>query len=230
MLEKQCFWLRELSQYKEISTLGPEGTSSQAAALYLSSLLSRTFDIKLYGSFELAANHTESNNKSILLVANAYRDIDLFYMTPDLQLAGSFFFAPPNYYICCRDKKVLLQKLAFKKRIRLSTHKAPSSQIPDILNSIKCDDLNIDPTKVEISFEESTAEAAVSVFNDESDLCLVNENAAKLYDLDIISPPMIIEMIWSIFCKSTSKQKISDIVKDSIENSLKLQEIECKEI
>lgn len=206
MLKEQFFGLQGLSDYEEISTLGPDGTSSQAAAVFLSTLLDRDLNINLFNSFELAGNYTESNHQSVLLVANAYRDIDLFYMTPNLKLAGSFFFTPPDYYICCRDKTLLKQKIELKKRILLSSHRAPSSRIPNLLDSISINGWNIDLSKIEISFEESTAKAALSVTNNESDLCLINESAAKLYELDIISLPMVIEMVWSVFCQNIVKQ------------------------
>jgi len=202
-----AFWLRSLESVNSIATLGPKGTSSEAAAEFLASLMGRNLEIKLFDSFEQACSHTEQYNHSVLLVANAYRDVDYFYMNPCINLAGSFHYSPPYYYICCESVEKACHRLKLKKRITIATHRAPSSRLHDMIESLKKSGWEFDLSRTEIVYTESTSEAAKAVKNGISDFCLINEYAADLYQLDVISNPLIIEMVWTVFVKTNPQSK-----------------------
>jgi len=207
MGRQHAFWLRSLEYVNSIATLGPKGTSSEAAAEYLASLMGRELEIRLFDSFEQACCHTEQNIDSVLLVANAYRDVDYFYMNPCINLAGSFHYSPPYYYMCCKSVEKAGHKLRLKKRITIATHRAPSSRIHDIIESLHKGGWQFDLSKTEIVYTEATSEAAKGVKSGEYDFCLVNEYAADLYQLDVISDPLIIEMVWTLFVKTNPLSK-----------------------
>ncbi len=99
------FWLRQTPKITCVATLGPEGSSSQYAAQYLSRLIGDPLEVLLFRTFEQASEHVESNESCLLLVANAYQRVDNFYMNERTLLLGSFFFAPPPpaYYLACKD-------------------------------------------------------------------------------------------------------------------------------
>ena len=202
-----AFWLRSLESVNSIATLGPKGTSSEAAAEFLASLMGRNLEITLFDSFEQACSHTEQNNHSVLLVANAYRDVDYFYMNPCINLAGSFHYSPPYYYICCESVEKVCHRLKLKKRITIATHRAPSSRLHDMIESLKQGGWEFDLSRTEIVYTESTSEAAKGVKNGINDFCLINEYAADLYQLDVISNPLIIEMVWTVFVKTNPQSK-----------------------
>ncbi|XCS12940.1 hypothetical protein GBG21_09305 [Aeribacillus pallidus] len=72
----------------EIATLGPSGTSSEASAQYLlSSLKNSHGKYSLFPTYEEAYENLVSGTSNILLVANAYKGIDKFYMSKDIQFA-----------------------------------------------------------------------------------------------------------------------------------------------
>lgn len=95
------FWLRQTPHITSIATLGPEGSSSQCAARYLSSLIGEQLEILLFSTFEQASEHVEYNDTCLLLVANAYQRVDNFYMNNQTLLLGSFFCSikPKRYRI-----------------------------------------------------------------------------------------------------------------------------------
>ncbi|PHM74331.1 hypothetical protein [Xenorhabdus kozodoii] len=53
------FWIRTPQKITSIATLGPEGTSSQSAAKYLTNLIGGPLDILLFDTFELASEYVE---------------------------------------------------------------------------------------------------------------------------------------------------------------------------
>jgi|GEM_PF-3975632 len=71
-----------------ISTLGPEGTSSEHASSYFLKLLNikDTSNIITRPSFEDACDDVVSGITDMFVVANAYSKIDAFYMNQDLSL------------------------------------------------------------------------------------------------------------------------------------------------
>lgn len=207
MEDKPIFWLRDYRVIHKIATLGPSGTSSESAAQYMQTLLGRKLDIHLFDSFELASRYTEDRSDCALLVANAYRDADYFYMNPKTSLLGSFFFRTPDYFICCKDKEELKNKLNLKKRISIVTHKAPSSRIKDLIISARNNGFNFDLNNIEIEYTDATSKGAEEVSRNAFDCCLTNKSAANKYLLDVVSLPLVIEMTWAVFIKTNNKIK-----------------------
>jgi bacilysin biosynthesis protein BacA len=173
----------------------------------MQTLLGRKLEIHLFDSFEVAARYSEKQNDCALLVANAYRDSDYFYMNPKTSLLGSFFFRTPDYFICCKDKMALKKKLNLKKRISIVTHKAPSSRIKDLIISAIENGFNFDLDNIEIEYTEATSKGAEEVSRNAFDCCLTNKVAANKYLLDIVSLPLVIEMTWAVFIKTNKTIK-----------------------
>ncbi len=71
----------DMNQYKAVATLGPLGTSSEQTAIYLSSKLLGLPAVSLFDTYESARDFSVSNDGSILLVANAYKSINEFYIS-----------------------------------------------------------------------------------------------------------------------------------------------------
>ena len=207
MITEHGFWLRNNESITCISTLGPVGSSSEAAALHMEILLGRKLKIHLFSSFELASAYTENHTDCALLVANAYRDSDYFYMNPKTTLMGSFFFSPPHYFICSRSKDELKRKLENKKRISIVTHNAPASRLNDVISSMQNNGYEFSEDKIEVHYTEATSKGAQDVSNGLYDCCLSNEIAAKHSNLEIISLPLIIEMTWVVFVKTNINLK-----------------------
>ncbi|OIJ21867.1 hypothetical protein BKP45_04010 [Anaerobacillus alkalidiazotrophicus] len=178
----------EQFSHVNIATLGPTGTSSEAAARYLLSFLKKSQGgYTLFPSFEEASNDLVNGNSNILLVANAYERIDELYMSQDLKFLFSFVFETPLYGITKRRG----EDLAKNRTLKIATHHAPLSLIPWFLKNI---DRNY-----EIVLVNSTSEAAIKVQTGEVDLSLTTANAAQEYGLEFISPTRTILMLWSIF-------------------------------
>ncbi len=199
MKRKAHFWLRDPKHLWKIATFGPSGSSSEAAAKYIQDILDRKLEIHLFDSFEQASTYTERHEGCALLVANAYRGSDYFYMNPKTTLLGSLYFRTPDYYICCKNKSILLKKLKQKERISIVTHRAPSSRLKDLNISSKDKGFKFNLDNIIIKYTESTSEGAASVYKNIFDCCLTNEISATKFMLNIVSPPLAIEMIWSVF-------------------------------
>ncbi|MCR6104994.1 hypothetical protein HXA34_01680 [Salipaludibacillus agaradhaerens] len=171
-----------------IATLGPTGTSSEAAAKYLLSFLTKSQGkYTLFPSFEEAYHDLVSGNANILLIANAYERIDKFYMSQDIKFLFSFVLETPLYGITKKKGEAIDND----KTLKIATHHAPSSLIPWFLKGMKGD--------YDILLVNSTSEAAMKLQKGEVDLSLTTANAAQEYGLEFISPTRTILMLWSIF-------------------------------
>lgn len=104
-----------------IGTLGPAGTSSEQAALYLWADRGRDTvpDIRLYDTYEQAGEALRERAVSHLVIANAYAGVHSFYMDPKLGFAGAFLFDTPHYGIAVAPGHTI------PKRARIATHPAP---------------------------------------------------------------------------------------------------------
>lgn len=177
----------------KIATLGPSGTSSEASGEYLLSLLKvEQGKCSLYPSYEEAYESLVSGISNLLLVANAYKGIDKFYMSKDIQFLFPFVFETPLYGVAKRP----CEKLDRSRSLIIATHHAPSSLLPWFLT-----DLDI---QYEVLLVNSTSEAAIKLHKGEVDLCLTTENAAQKYNVKFISPTRTILMLWSVFGKKST--------------------------
>jgi hypothetical protein len=188
-----------------IATLGPSGTSSEASTKYLLSLLNvEDGKYSLYSSYEEAYESLISGVSNLLLVANAYKDIDKFYMSKDIQFLFPYVFETPLYGVAKRP----FEELDRSRTLIVATHHAPSSLLPWFLTH-----LNIE---YKVLLVNSTSEAAVKLQKGEVDLCLTTENAAQKYNVSFISPTRTILMLWSVFGKkstllSLKKNKLEEL-------------------
>ena len=178
-----------------IATLGPRGTSSGFAAASLLKHIEkmggniRNSRINFFHSYEQATQEALTQERTILLVANAYAAVNEMYMNPTLMLAGAFILPTPPYGIVGRAGT------SMRSRVRIASHPAPIPLIHELL-----------PPSVdiqEIIEAASTSEAARLVAQKQVDCALTNEIAANQFQLRFISSKRAIRMLWSIFVPRT---------------------------
>ncbi|MGW2787761.1 prephenate dehydratase domain-containing protein [Streptomyces populi] len=170
-----------------IGTLGPAGTSSEQAALYLWADRSRDTvpDIRLYDTYEQAGEALREHAVSHLVIANAYAGVHSFYMDPKLRFAGAFLFDTPHYGIAVAPGHPI------PKRPRIATHPAPVALVGELLPE--------EYAVEEILYATSTSAAAAQARRRETDLALTTQPAAKANELEFISRTRPIRMLWSVF-------------------------------
>jgi bacilysin biosynthesis protein BacA len=171
-----------------IATLGPGGTSSDLSARYLLDNIGQTSDEPLlFDSYERAAETVLANEANLLVVANAYANVDRFYMDPALYFLCAYFFQTPEYGVAARKDFVHAEG----KTYRMVSHPAPLSLIPWFLANTGI--------SAEVSMAASTAAAAKAVRDGEVELCVTNGVARERYDLTFITRTRPIRMLWSVF-------------------------------
>jgi prephenate dehydratase len=175
-----------------IATLGPEGTSSEQAALHLwkERGLDGAPDIQLYGTYEDAGEALRNGKVSHLLVANAYAGVNSFYMDPGLSLEVAFVLDTPMYGIAVSPGHRI------PSRPRIATHPAPVPLIDELLPA--------QYTVSEVLFATSTSAAAEQASRRDTDLALTTEPAARAMKLEFISRTRTIRMLWSVFTLATA--------------------------
>ena len=109
------------SKTARIATLGPEGTSSQAAAQYVANFVGTVEAVQLFPSFEESAETVQKGNADLFVVAHAYSEISRFYMDPEFDLFGVFLHDTPSYGLAIRRG----QKVVWSEKPRIVTHPAP---------------------------------------------------------------------------------------------------------
>lgn len=185
----------ERSRDMTVATLGPPGTSSEASARYLLDWARRHLDsadaaVQLHTTYEHAAEAVLTDNATHLLVANAYGQISRFYMDPKLSIAAAYRFNTPDYGLAkARGTQV-------PTRIDVATHPSPIPLIEELL-----------PDGMEVSAVVpmlSTSAAAAAVAAGQMTVALTTDVAAKIYDLEFISPVRPIEMLWTAFTRTRS--------------------------
>ncbi|MFF1354033.1 prephenate dehydratase domain-containing protein [Streptomyces sp. NPDC058297] len=172
---------------KTIGTLGPAGTSSEQAALYLWADHGHGGppDIQLYETFEKAGEALREGVVSHVVIANAYASVHSFYMDPALRFAGAFLFDTPHYGIAVsRGRRI-------PKAARIATHPAPVPLVEELLPK--------EYEVAEIRLATSTSAAAGLARRGETDLALTTLPAAKANELEFISRTRPIRMLWSVF-------------------------------
>jgi prephenate dehydratase len=176
----------------QIGTLGPSGTSSEAAAAYFIQTHeknSKNYSITLLNSFQSVLHELIHGELSMALVPHAYNDINLFYINPKVALYRMFLFDTPGYGLARRRDRELSQYSC-----RVVSHPAPILLLDDLLAQIGLSDY-------EIEFVSSTSKAALEVYENKADLALTNMNAIKNYKLVCCALYGPIRMGWSVFIK-----------------------------
>lgn len=170
-----------------VVTLGPKGTSSEAAANALIAHLQAGpgCRVSLRPSYEQAGDDLQRGEADVCIVANAYASINAFYMDPGIRLAAVFVRDTPHYGIAMRSGG------AVPSAVRVATHPAPRPLVDELLPSA----LSVDETV----WSASTSAAASAVADGEADVALTTVPAAERYDLVFISRTRPITMVWSVF-------------------------------
>ncbi|MEU0531872.1 prephenate dehydratase domain-containing protein [Amycolatopsis tolypomycina] len=173
---------------KAVGTLGPAGTSSEQAARHVW----RTFaadgppEIRLFDTYEKAAEALRSGEVSHVVVASAYSGVNDYYMDTRLALCGAFIQDTPLYGLARRrDRKAL------PDWPRIATHPAPTALIAQLLPERF--------TGYEAIKVTSTSAAAIAVGDGVVDLALTTQPAVAAHDLEFISRTRTIRMLWSVF-------------------------------
>lgn len=170
-----------------VATLGPEGTSSEYAALAMASHIGRDARCMLFATYEEAAQAVIDRQAEYLVVANAYHNINHFYISDLLVVAGVFPRSTPPYGVAVARGSNLE-----KKRIVLASHPAPSHLIKRWFGPLQ------QPT---LLHADSTSIAAKLVVAGTTDACITTDPARRKNDLAFITDTFRIRMIWSIFVR-----------------------------
>lgn len=179
-----------------IATLGPAGTSSEAAAGFLRRYLAISWadhpdqapevPITLHERYEAAAQSVLDRASSLLVVANAYHGISAFYMEPRLAFAGAYCFDTPHYGIATRSGKLP------RGPVTVASHPAPIPLIAQLLQ-------DRDVAVRDIVHSSSTSAAAAAAADGSVDVALTTSPAAALWGLSFATRTRNIRMLWSIF-------------------------------
>jgi prephenate dehydratase len=179
-----------------IATLGPTGTSSEAAAAELGSRLRTALcarpHVTLHPSFESAAEAVCDGRADILLVANAYPLVADFYADDSLCLIGAFILATPPYGIAAAPN------MPIPFAVRVATHPGPAPLLRQLLSPA------FFPREVELV--PSTSVAASHVLTGQVHLALTNETSVRAAGLEFISSTRPIVMLWSLFARADEEE------------------------
>lgn len=177
-----------------VATLGPAGTSSEASGRHLldwatPNLGTTSASVQLHRSYEDAAQAVLSGAATHLLVANAYGHISRFYMDPNLAIAAAYLFNTPHYGLA------KMRGAQIPSRFDVATHPSPVPLIEELLPE--------GMAVSEVVHMSSTSAAAAAVAADNIAVALTTDVAAAIYDLEFISTTRPIEMLWTVFARTT---------------------------
>jgi hypothetical protein len=174
---------------RAVATLGPTGTSSESAATHL--WHHRADEhlpvIRLFPTYELAAEALRSGFASHLVVANAYSGINAFYMDPRLAITAAFLLDTPPYGLAAVTSQPV------PHQVRVATHPAPAPLVSELMPEWHTLDGMV--------FTDSTSVAAAKARLLETDLALTTLPAAIAHQLRFISRTRPIRMLWSVFAR-----------------------------
>jgi hypothetical protein len=175
---------------RAISTLGPNGTSSELAARHLWTVRGGAgpLAVVLCDTYETAADQLRSGAVSHLVVANAYSAINNFYMDPRLGLEAAFVLDTPPYGLAAAPTGP-----AIPRRVRVATHPAPALLVKELMPTAHA--------VADLVFTTSTSTAAAVAQRLETDLALTTLPAAVAHQLRFISRTRTIRMLWSVFTR-----------------------------
>ncbi|MEE3644781.1 MULTISPECIES: bacilysin biosynthesis protein BacA [unclassified Brenneria] len=183
-----------------IHTLGPNGTSSEAAAGFFTEWFEQRYPgsrvrLNLSDSYEHARSSMETDTPAVLIVANAYPEIHNFYMEPQLSLVATFVFDTPLYGLVSKGPLTT-------SKPTVATHPAPRLLIEELL-----------PQGLEIGsvvLALSTSAAAAAAAKGEVDMALTTEVAANIHGLHFISNTRPIRMLWSVFAHTRWSTRLAE--------------------
>ncbi len=172
---------------ESIATLGPEGTSSESAAVHLWAARGRggPSRVRLLDTYEEAAAELKAGRVSHLLVANAYSGINTFYMDREFSLALAFVYDTPPYGLATPCPG------SVPHAVSIATHPAAAPLVGELLPARHA--------VTTILYTDSTSVAAATARRAETDLALTTQPAALVHELEFISRTRPIRMLWSAF-------------------------------
>ncbi|ANP50045.1 prephenate dehydratase [Streptomyces griseochromogenes] len=177
-------------QPSAVGTLGPPGTSSEVAAkryaAQMSGLDGPTIDVQLFDTYEKAGEALQARDVTHVVVANAYKEINPFYMDPAVELAGVFVMDTPLYGIAMARGGGPVPDAP-----TVASHPSPEPIIAQLLPRRHA--------TYKVIHHDSTSAAARAVVEGTADLALTTVPAAQLHDLEFISGTRPIRMVWSVF-------------------------------
>ncbi len=178
-----------------VGTLGPSGSSSEAATQFLLGSFFEQYEanVTLYDSFEMCLDTLGTGDIDAAVVPHAYPKINLFYMNPNLELTYMFRMDTPMYGLAARHDYVFHEE-ALTNEIVLS-HPAPVS-LMDFYCAPK-----IKEKPIQYKLISSTSKAAQLVAEGHYNLALTNWNAIQTYNLTFVMTFEPIRMSWSMFTK-----------------------------
>lgn len=180
--------------YEKLIVLGPKKTSSYyCASEFKKQNLIDFKEIVLKDNFVDVYEFLSINKDSIALIPNAWKGINEFYINDHLEIIASFLCDTKPYSLAGYKKSID----DYNGKIKISTHPAPLQMIQNYI-----------PDKIdyEIVITDSTEKAADLVKTKEVDICLSNELAIKDNELNILSSPFTITMLWSVFKNKKYKE------------------------
>ncbi|PRC92329.1 bacilysin biosynthesis protein BacA [Solimicrobium silvestre] len=183
-----------LDAYNVIATLGPTGTSSENTALFFGTKMRSKPKIKLFDTYEDAEHFIFSSQHSLMLVANAYKRINEFYISDRTNPLLSFFFNTPPYGIATKTG-VDLTELNRERILHIASHHAPKHLIAKLLPNHQFNVLDA----------ASTSLAAKMVAKGEVDACLTTKIACEKEGLVLQSHEVDIQMLWTAFTKKVQQ-------------------------
>jgi hypothetical protein len=179
-----------------IATLGPAGTSSEhAARTFLGNVGNGDSRCELFESYEEAARTVESGKNDLLLVANAYGNINQFYISHTLCLTTFFVHDTPPYGLARRRDR---SPLGAEAPLVVATHPAPAHFLPWLMKTSGLEG------QTTVRLVSSTSEAARLVAEGCVDACVTNDDARSRHQLEFLSRTWPIQMLWSVFKNENS--------------------------
>ncbi|MFL6124152.1 hypothetical protein [Actinophytocola sp.] len=185
-----------------IGTLGPPGTSSeQAAGLWWRHLAGSSGSpprVRLYDTYEAGGVALRAGEVSHVVVANAYKAINEFYMDTVLAVSGVFVMDTPLYGLARRRGMA-----AVVKEPTIATHPSPVPLIRQLLPE--------GYAARAVTTVNSTSAAAMAVRDGAFDLALTTQNAAESCELEFISRTRPIRMVWSVFVADPEERLLRSV-------------------
>jgi bacilysin biosynthesis protein BacA len=181
-----------------VGTLGPNGTSSEQAAMHFlekTSVPKNKKNIILYDTFNEVLEALVKNKITLAIVPNAYDRVNEFYINPNTELVELFVHDTPPYGLVKRKKEKIPVETC-----KIATHPAPIKLVDLFINKLRKK-----PHNYNVQLVNSTSMAAKMVKDGSADLAITNEIAARNYELEMVALYGKIKMSWSVFVKRMEK-------------------------
>lgn len=175
-----------------LGTLGPPGTSSHAAALYLQEGLTAIgvlsiAALRLYDRFDELRTNLCAGEVDYALVPSAYRDATAFHWNPDIRLAFHFAQVTPSYGIAVH------RVLPEEGEVTVAT----MHEVRTVFESLRPPELG--ERDVRWIDTRSTHHAAEVTANGEAHLALTNDTSRETFGLRWLASRPGAEVVWLVF-------------------------------